>query len=197
MTNQVALVQNENQGHFGDDHRRKRQRLLGTGFVVAVSAVGFLMMLGYDTAATAFESSSSDYLQPGSPSGAVSARLHYETAEGPIALANGESVAIDGGLVVAATVSPYPPTSFDATVDLLVTTADGTPVTDATVSTVWDMVVMWHGPFTTDFTNLGEGHYSADFDLFMFGPWQLATQIESLDAAKTGEIVLSIYVWPE
>jgi len=111
--------------------------------------------------------------------------------------ANGASIALADDLQVAVTVTPFPPTTFDATVDLLLTTADGTPIVDAEVITVWDMAVMWHGPFETRFANLGDGHYLARFDFFMFGPWQLETQVRVPRHAPVDDISISIYTWPE
>jgi len=170
--------------------------------VVAISAVGLVIGLAEESSLASrgpvADSTSVNFLQPGGGGGVQgAARLHYEAGGESVAIANGGQVPLGQDFQVAVTTNPYPPASFDIEVDLYVTTLDGTPVVDAEVVSVWDMVVMWHGPFETRYTNLGNGHYLASFDMFMFGPWELVTYFSVPSQSESIPITLSIYTWPE
>jgi hypothetical protein len=170
--------------------------------IVAASTTGILMLMAsstpaIDQAASASLSSSGDFLQPGAATQAGPVRIKYEGPDGIESVANGGLVPLGNDLQLGVSVSPYPPTSFDLDVDLYLTTTEGEPVIDAEVIAVWDMIVMYHGPFETRFTNLGNGHYAAPFEFFMFGPWELATHVTSPSHGSPETIALSIYVWPE
>lgn len=123
------------------------------------------------------------------------ARIRYEVGDsGPIGIRNGEAIDLGDGLEAQLTVSPYPPADFDVDVAIQLR-VDGVPLTDATVATTWDMVFMYHGPFSTEMNHSGQGRYIASYDFFMFGPWELQTRVERPDGAAS-EFAVSIYVWP-
>jgi hypothetical protein len=94
-------------------------------------------------------------------------------------------------------VAPYPPTSFEADVDMYLMTAAGEPVIGAEIDIMYDMMLMEHGPLQALPTELGNGHYLASYDLFMFGPWVLDTYIKVPGQEKSVSVPISIYVWPE
>lgn len=129
------------------------------------------------------------------PANAGTGRIRYQVDGESADLANGGAIALPGGSTLHVTVSPYPPTDFDTDVSLELTDADGAPVTDASISSEWDMVMV-HGPFYTTFEHRGEGRYGADtFDFFMYGPWQLNTTVTTADGEAL--VKLAIFVWPE
>jgi hypothetical protein len=163
--------------------------------VLTVSAVGFIMLVSQEAPPTAGESPIADYLRPGANDTSLT-RLHYVTAAGPISIENGGVIRLGENLQMAVATSPYPPSTFQMEVDLTLTTLDNQPINDAGVLATWDMSVMWHGPFETQFENRGDGHYVADFDLFMFGPWQLIASFELPGHQAPEPVELSIYVWP-
>lgn len=180
----------------------QRYRLFAVAAIVVASTIGILMLMASSTpsvnpAADVSLSSSGDFLQPGAATQSGPVRIKYEGPNGTESVANGGLVPLGDNLQLGVSVNPYPPTSFDVDVDLHLTTVDGEPVADADVLAVWDMVVMYHGPFETNFVNLGNGHYAAPFEFFMFGPWELMTHISSPTHGSPEQIALSIYVWPE
>ncbi len=181
-----------------------RLRLVAGILIVALSTIGIVMLGLSDSTGSAVqaivadESSSLDFLQPvGGDAGGGPARLRYATPQGSVAISNGGSVPLTDDLQLEVAVRPYPPTSFDIEVDLRLTTTDGVPVDDADIRASWDMVFMYHGPFETRFDPIGDGYYTASFDFFMFGPWELVTQVNALSHQPPGETAVSVYVWPE
>ncbi|MEE8330329.1 MAG: hypothetical protein V3R84_01000 [Acidimicrobiia bacterium] len=176
---------------------RQRSPMVAVAIVVVLSAIGFFM-LGGDSEPQAVELSTvGDFLQPGASATAGLDRLRYEGPNGTTSLANGGVVALTDDLNMQVSLSPYPPTTFDIDIDLFLTNAAGQPIVDASISADWDMILMWHGPFETDFQSLGDGHYAASFDLFMVGPWEVATQVTSPVLDQPVALPLTIYVWPE
>ncbi len=132
------------------------------------------------------------FLQP-----AETARLKYVLDGETESLRNGEVLALSDNLQMEVSLSPYPPTFFDIDIDIRLTTPEGEVVDDATISTIWDMDVMPHGPFSTQFRNIGDGHYSASFDFSMFGAWGINTHISHPTFDSPDDVSLVIYVWPE
>lgn len=173
-----------------------RNRLLTTLTVLAVSASGFLLLLANEAPATAADSPSIDFLQPGQGQG-DGGRLKLASATGTRTISNGTVLSLGENLEMTLTVSPYPPTSFDVNVDLYLTDGSGSPVTNAKINVVWDMIVMWHGPFETGFVNQQDGHYTGSFDMFMFGPWEFVTNISVPGQTQLDPTTFSIYLWPE
>ena len=171
--------------------------------IVLVSTVGFLMLLlTEDLAASGSSlddlSSSGDFLERDPTADAYDfERLTYELDEVQIEIPNHGLVPLADDLVLEVGVSPYPPTTFDLDVELILRTAAGEPVTDAAISTVWDMSIMYHGPFNTEFTSSGDGRYTAFFDLFMVGPWELDLTISVPRAGNPQQVTIRVYVWPE
>jgi hypothetical protein len=106
---------------------------------------------------------------------------------------SGETVRLGDGVAVTVIIDPFPPTRFDVGVEYEFT-RDGEPITDAIVDTSWDMTFMRHGPFDTRLDPLDGGWYAADYDFFMFGPWQLDTVATIQDDQY--EFAVSVYVWP-
>lgn len=170
--------------------------------IVLVSAAGFLMLfLAEDLAASGSSladlSSSGDYLLREEGLSRVELdRLRYRVDDEPITIPNHGVVQLGDGHQLQVSVSPYPPTSLDLDVDLLLTTLSGEPVAGAAVAAVWDMTIMAHGPFHTDFGEVESGHYAAPFDLFMVGPWQLDLAIQIPGSVPDESITLYVYVWP-
>jgi len=135
---------------------------------------------------------SADLLRPG---GAATGRMRYQSATAEANLANGGIISLPGGMELAVTVSPFPPTEFTTDVELRLTDAAGSPVTNAVITTEWDMVMV-HGPFFTAFEHVGDGLYRApSFDFFMFGPWQIDAAI--VTPQDEVAVSLAIFVWPE
>ncbi len=179
-----------------------RLRILAVIAILSLSSTGFVMLSAAEAPNAAadfdlFDSSSSDFLQPAAGSEEGPDRIKYLSDDGPRSLANGGVVPLGANLQMGVTVSPYPPNTFDIDLDLYLTTTDGEPVIDADIVAVWDMTVMWHGPFDTPFTSRGDGHYVAPFHFFMFGPWQLVTRISVPDHDLIDDLAIDIYTWPE
>jgi hypothetical protein len=176
--------------------RVRRLPIVVAILTVAFSGTGLLLLQtgsGSETTAAGI-SSSSDFLQAASPTGIPRIRIWQDGD--PLSIQNGDSIAVGDDLVLAVTVNPYPPTQFDIEVDFALSTPDGTPIADADLTVVWDMLIMGHGPFQTEFENVGDGHYRAGLDLFMFGPWDLALEISpTFDVPD--DLSVSLYVWPE
>lgn len=172
---------------------------VGAG-IVALSVTGFFFMAAAETSALEAGSdfTSSDFLtRAPSTNTDGPARLRFVGPEGVEVLQNGETIAVGEDLFVTVSVSPYPPSDFNVDVDLHLTDATGTPVTDASVTSDWDMIFMFHGPFSSSFAHVGAGHYTASFDLFMFGPWEFVTDVNTPAHEEPETLTLSIYVWPE
>lgn len=166
--------------------------------VVLVSLGGFWMMSAAELEAATVESGSSieSFLTQGaSASGPI--RIKYQGPNGSVSLSNHDEVRLSDDLSVTVAITPYPPTTFDADVDLLLTDASGAPIDGASIIVDWDMAVMGHGPFNTTFESVGNGHYTAPFHFFMFGPWLLETAVSIPGQQQPSNITLSIYVWPE
>jgi hypothetical protein len=169
--------------------------------IVVLSAIGWIMLVAGGSEADALDqigssgSSVGAFLQPAG--GTTLPRIRYERAGESITITNGGSVALSNDLELAVTVSPYPPTTFDLDVDLRLVDATGAPVDDASIHADWDMAVMFHGPFFTAFDARGDGRYTAHFDVFMYGPWELITHVSSPSHRTPDELPISIYVWPE
>ena len=177
---------------------RRWIRTAATVAVVSVSVVGFLLLLSEETADSAGGSSVGDFLtQDAAALDLEPVRIKFQGPEGEVSLPNAGTIALSDDLNLSVSVNPFPPTTFNVDVDLLLTNADGMPIDGGTITADWDMVFMWHGPFVTEFTPIGNGRYSAPFDLFMFGPWELRTQVTAPGYEQPGELSLSIYIWPE
>ena len=99
-----------------------------------------------------------------------------------------------GDLEIEFRIAPFPPTEFDATVELLVRGPNGEPA-DVEIAAWYDMVFMTHGQPTATVEPLGDGRYRLALDLFMFGPWVVKTSITAGEGAN--EVPLIIYVWPD
>jgi len=176
--------------------RTRRVPIVVAILAVALGGTGLLMLQGGSNSdgTASGVSSSSDFLQAVSPTGIPRIRVWMNGHA--TSLQNGDAIAVADDLMLAVTIDPYPPTRFDVDVDLLLTAPDGTPVADAGLAVVWDMVIMGHGPFRTDFENAGAGHYRSHLNLFMFGPWDLDLEIDaSYDLPD--DLSVSLYIWPE
>ncbi len=122
-------------------------------------------------------------------------RLRYITpATGEVRLDNGDAIPLGDDVFLTIEMTPFPPTAFDVEVELSLT-RNGEPITDAAIDTMWDMIVMGHGPFETQIPHISNGTYSTSYDFFMFGPWQLDTELQ-IPGADPIEFAISIYVWP-
>jgi len=122
-------------------------------------------------------------------------RLRYTTpATGEVRLNSGDVIPMGNDVVLTIEMTPFPPTTFDIEFDLLLS-QNGVPITDAVIDTRWDMIVMGHGPFETRIPHITDGRYSASYDFFMFGPWQLDTELQ-IPGIDPIEFSISIYVWP-
>lgn len=163
--------------------------------VVLLAAFSIAMFVGGsggDDGQVKEVSSLDAFLQP-----AETARLKYEVDGGTNSLRNGGVLVLSDDLQMEVSLSPYPPTVFDIDIDIRLTTTEGEIVDDATISTVWDMDVMPHGPFSTQFRNSGNGQYSASFDFSMFGAWAIDTHISHPTFDSPDDVSLVVYVWPE
>lgn len=122
-------------------------------------------------------------------------RLRYTTpATGEVRLNSGDVIPLGNDVVLTIEMTPFPPTTFDIELDLSLS-QNGVPITDAVIDTQWDMIVMGHGPFETRIPHVTDGLYSTSYDFFMFGPWQLDTEIQ-ISGADPLEFAISVYVWP-
>jgi hypothetical protein len=137
-------------------------------------------------------SSTEDALTRGSSDSGLP-RLTFITEDDSFAIDSGDTVSLGDGYSVRVSLDPFPPAQFDVAVEFAIT-RDGSPVTDATIDTVWDMTFMRHGPFDTRLAPADGGAYTADYEFFMFGPWQLDTVLTTPDARH--EFAVSVYVWP-
>ena len=200
---QRIAAQEERMGRTRSTTLRGPIRMTAAVVVVLVSAVGFLLLLfTEDLAATGSSldslSTSGSFLQR-DPSDTLRGidRLTWVVGDDRAVIPNDSVAPLGDELVFEISVSPYPPTSFDLTVDLLLTTVAGEPVPDAEINTIWDMSLMYHGPFDTQFTGGGDGTYTAFFDLFMVGPWELNLTVDVPTLQTTKQATLIVYVWPE
>lgn len=122
-------------------------------------------------------------------------RIRYITpVTGGVRLNNGDVIPLGNDVLMTIQVSPFPPDTFDVGIELALT-RNGDPITDAAIDTVWDMIVMGHGPFETRIPHVSGGTYSNSYDFFMFGPWQLDTELQ-IPGIDPIEFSISIYVWP-
>lgn len=137
-------------------------------------------------------SSTEDALTRG-PADSGLPRLTFIIDGDSFAIDSGDTVPIGDGYAVRVSIDPFPPARFDVVVEFEIT-RDGVPVGDATIDTVWDMTFMRHGPFDTRLAPAGGGVYGADYEFFMFGPWQLDTVLTTPDTRH--EFAVSVYVWP-
>ncbi len=180
--------------------RSPRTRLISILVVLSISSTGFIMLTAAETPAriddAGSESSISSFLQPAAGQGGGQVRIRYDTGSGPVSIQNHAVIPLADGLRAEIALDPYPPNTFDVSVDLFLTTADGEPVTESEVNVTWDMAVMWHGPFETRLNENRDGHYSATFDMFMFGPWQLDARLV-IPGHDPQPLSLLIYVWPQ
>lgn len=188
-------------GHslFVSTFGRSRAALVASA-LVAASLVGFVLLQTTETRASeqATSFTSADFLtQTGDAVSTGPARIKYKAPTGIEELDNGSTIALSDDIDVTITVSPYPPSDFDVSVELLLTDANGAPINGAALHSDWDMIFMFHGPFESDFTALGDGRYAADFDLFMFGPWEFATSVATPGSVEPETLTFSIYTWPE
>lgn len=195
----------------GDASPRRRPAVILAAAVALLaipSAVGFTLLRSdgsevptatqdlvvIQQSASGSEVGSSDLLQPAET--AERSRLRYLDTEGTaVEFQNGSSIPLADDLGLEVFVSPYPPDTFDVSVDFYLTDARGEPVTDAEISVVWDMIFMTHGPFLVSPEHIGGGHYVTSYDFFMFGPWELDAAISRGTGAEA-QAVLAIYVWP-
>lgn len=122
-------------------------------------------------------------------------RIRYITpATGEVRLNNGDVIPLGDDVQMTIQVSPFPPNTFKEEIEFTLT-RNGEPITDAAIDTVWDMIVMGHGPFETRIPHISDGTYATSYDFFMFGPWQLDTDIQ-IPGIDPIEFSISIYVWP-
>lgn len=177
------------------------QRLLrfaATVAILAMSGAGFALLVVAEQPVDAGRSSIGDYLtQDPATAYTEPSRIKYLTSGRQVPIDNGGTVALSEDLNLTVSVRPYPPTSFNIDVDLLVTDASGTPIDGAAVTSEWDMVFMWHGPYHTEFQPVGDGRYTAPFHFFMVGPWQLVTRVTAPGYQEPDPLSLFIYIWPE
>jgi hypothetical protein len=177
------------------------QRLLvvvATAAIVVLSSTGFALLTVAEQPERAGRSSIDDYLiQDAAVAKAEPSRIKYLTPDREVPINNGGTVALSEELNLTVSVRPYPPTTFNIDVDLLLTDASGAPVDGATVTSEWDMVFMWHGPFDAEFQPLGDGRYTAAFHFFMVGPWKLVTRVTAPGYQEPDPLSLFIYIWPE
>lgn len=137
-----------------------------------------------------------DALTPRS-SDVAESRITWLRADGRvIQVPNGGSIDLGDGLQVAVTVAPYPPINFDpATVDFALTWNDQ-PIEGATMSILYDMRFMEHGPFAIVPDPGGAmGTFTSQYQFFMFGPWQIDAVVV-LPGGRSIPFSISIYVWP-
>ena len=183
--------------------RRGSLRLVAGSVIVALSAVGFLLLLFTEDVAASGSSlgdlsSSGEFLErdaAAQPRGLD--RLTYQIGDERVVIPNHGIVPLSDDLILAVSVSPYPPTSFDLDVEVVLATAEGEPIADANITAIWDMTIMHHGPFEAEFTNSGDGRYAAFFDLFMVGPWGLDLDVSVPGYQNPDQVSVIIYVWPE
>lgn len=193
----ASLVEQHRGGSFG------KLRLAAAVAIVFVSTIGFLMLLlTEDLAASGSSlsdlSSSGDFLERDAAAELRGLdRLTYQIGDERVVIPNHGTIPLSDELVLGVEVSPYPPTSFDLDVQFSLATVEGEPITDAEITTIWDMTVMHHGPFETQFSNAGGGRYAAFFDLFMVGPWGLDLHVAAPTYHESENVSLIIYVWPE
>jgi len=122
-------------------------------------------------------------------------RIRYITpVTGEVRLHNGDVIPLGHDVEMVIQVSPFPPNTFEVGIELTLT-RHGKPISDAAIDTVWDMVVMGHGPFETQIPHVSDGTYVVSYDFFMFGPWQLDTELQ-IPGIDPIEFSISIYVWP-
>jgi len=122
-------------------------------------------------------------------------RIRYITpVTGEVRITNGDIIPLGDDVRMTINVSPFPPNAFKEEVELTLT-RKGEPITDAVIDTVWDMIVMGHGPFETRIPHVSDGTYAVSYDFFMFGPWQLNTELQ-IPGIDPIEFSISIYVWP-
>jgi len=122
-------------------------------------------------------------------------RIRYITPEtGEVRLNNGDVIPLGDDVQMTIQVSPFPPNTFKEEIEVTLT-RNGEPITDAAIDTVWDMIVMGHGPFETRIPHVSDGTYATSYDFFMFGPWQLDTELQ-IPGIDPIEFSISIYVWP-
>jgi hypothetical protein len=122
-------------------------------------------------------------------------RLRYITpATGEVRIDNGDIVPLGNDVLMTVNVSPFPTDQFQVDIELIITHND-LPVTDAVIDTTWDMIVMGHGPFLSHIPHTSDGTYVVSYDFFMFGPWQIDTDLK-IPGIDPIDFSLSIYVWP-
>ena len=180
-------------------------RLAAAALILVLSATGFLLLLFTDDLAASGSSlddlsSSGDFLERDAAAELRGLdRLTYQVGDEDesVVIPNRGTIPLSDELLLQVEVSPYPPTSFDLDVVFYLSTVEGEPITDAEIGTIWDMTLMYHGPFETQFTNAGGGQYAAFFDLFMVGPWGLELDIAVPAYHDVESVSLIIYVWPE
>jgi nitrogen fixation protein FixH len=104
--------------------------------------------------------------------------------------ANQSSSATSQGLAIEFRSQPDPPTSGENTFDVMVKQPDGSPVTDATVTTVFSMPAMpsMNMPAMRDgftLTHQGEGRYHGTRRVSMAGTWNVVVTV-SRDGQEIG-----------
>ncbi|PJF41568.1 MAG: hypothetical protein D6737_00985 [Chloroflexi bacterium] len=114
----------------------------------------------------------------------------------PVPIRNGQTVQITDNLQANLQISPYPPTDFEADIDIYLTTEDGTPVNDAEFDLDYDMLFMRHGESEAVFENLGDGHYQTSVDFLMYGSWAMDTNITLPGQDEPIPMPFVIKVWP-
>lgn len=195
-------MQSENSTSVGSV-ARNGFRLGAALAIVVVSAVGFLLLLFTEDVAASGSSlgdlsSSGEFLERDAAAEASGIdRLSYRIGDVDTVIPNHGVVPLGDDLLFEVAVSPYPPTSFDLDVELLLTTVQGAPIIDAEITTIWDMEFMPHGPFNTQFESVGDGRYTAFLDLFMVGPWKLDLDVAVPANQNPERVSITIYVWPE
>jgi len=201
LTNSV--LNHEETGQRGRGPAARSPVRIGAGiFVVLLSATGFLLL------SSAQDPAAGSSLDDLSSSGAFLVRdaaaqplgldrLTYQFGDERVVIPNHGIIPLSDDLALEVSVSPYPPTSFDLDVEFVLTTVQGEPIADATITAIWDMTIMHHGPFEAQFTSSGDGRYAAFFDLFMVGPWGLDLNMSVPGYQNPDQVSVIIYVWPE
>ena len=83
-----------------------------------------------------------------------------------------------GDLFVWLYSNPNPPIQGANIFEVLVTDANGQPITDANISFNIDMTNMSHGKNVVKATSMGDGHYIGNVSFLMPGSWRVITGIE-------------------
>jgi hypothetical protein len=90
-----------------------------------------------------------------------------------------------GDLLVWLFSNPNPLVRGDNTFEVLVTDANGRPITDAAITFDIDMTNMSHGKNVVTASSLGEGRYRGMVHFLMAGPWRVIVGIDRAGQTNT------------